>query len=121
LYLLCIGARARGDDQVHRATQQHRSKPLLSAMETRTRRNHFPSAAFSIADDLLNRNILLLRANTGTRPMLSFDGLRGPRAPPAGPQEDDGKCAPYPSCPQLTGCFPREVDGLSPSLVSNST
>jgi hypothetical protein len=37
--------------------------------------------------------------------------VKQPRAPQAGPQEDDGKCAPYPSCPQLTRCFPREVDG----------
>src|SRR5260370_41633597 len=76
-----------------------------------TRREQILSAALSRPDDLLHRNILLLRGNTGTRPMLSFDGLRGPRAPPAGPQEDDGKCAPYPSCPQLTRCFQREVDG----------
>jgi putative ABC transport system substrate-binding protein len=31
----------------------------------RTRRNHFSSAALSITDDLLHRNILLLRANCG--------------------------------------------------------
>jgi hypothetical protein len=32
-------------------------------MERRTRRNHFPSAALSKTDDLLRRNILLLRAD----------------------------------------------------------
>src|SRR5260370_32293554 len=34
----------------------------LRVMERRTRRNHFSSAALSITDDLLHRNILLLRA-----------------------------------------------------------
>jgi hypothetical protein len=31
-------------------------------MDRRTRREHFSSAALSITDDLLHRNILLLRA-----------------------------------------------------------
>jgi hypothetical protein len=34
-------------------------------MERRTRREHFSSAALSITDDLLHRNILLLRATCG--------------------------------------------------------
>src|SRR5215831_13855325 len=52
-----------------------------------------------------------VRANTGTRCKLSFDGPRGPHAPQAGPLEDDGKCAPYPSYPQLARRFLRGVDG----------
>jgi hypothetical protein len=36
-------------------------------MDRRTRREHFSSAAFSIADDLLHRNILLLRATALNR------------------------------------------------------
>jgi hypothetical protein len=41
-------------------------------MERRTRRNHFPSAALSITDDLLHRNILLLRARTGRQASTGF-------------------------------------------------
>ena len=36
-------------------------------MDRRTRREHFSSAAFSITDDLLHRNILLLRATALNR------------------------------------------------------
>jgi hypothetical protein len=36
-------------------------------MDRRTRREHFSSAALSITDDLLHRNILLLRANALNR------------------------------------------------------
>jgi hypothetical protein len=34
-------------------------------MDRRTRPEHFPSAAPSITDDLLHRNIILLRATCG--------------------------------------------------------
>jgi hypothetical protein len=37
-------------------------------MDRRTRREHFSSAALSITDDLLHRNILLLRARIGHFP-----------------------------------------------------
>jgi hypothetical protein len=43
-------------------------------MERRTRCEHFLSAAFSIADDLLHRNILLLRANNGHSPAVISRG-----------------------------------------------
>jgi hypothetical protein len=50
-------------------------------MDRRTRREHFSSAAFSIADDLLHRNILLLRATSGltrrSKTVSLFDHLVG--------------------------------------------
>jgi hypothetical protein len=42
---------------------------ISSRMERTTRPDHFSSAAFSIADDLLHRNILLLRAISGREQM----------------------------------------------------
>src|SRR5262245_22268893 len=82
--------------------QSRRTKQAAASPDVRFTSNSDQTGASQRSDALCQQR---------NSPRLSSDGRQVPRVPLAGPREDDGKCAPYPSYLPPAPRFQREDGG----------